>query len=334
MNNVNKIFLRLLNEKKIRAIDIGADGGLSELWVKYLPVLMVDAFEPNIDECNRQKLKSPAGISWHPFGLAKDTGDHVLYVPARTTGASLYRPNVCAQAKFGDDKYWGETRESIISCLSFKDFLFRNGSVAPDMIKLDTQGSEIDILSSLSSGDFEDILAIEIEVEFIEFYEKQPLFSDVHKFMELRGFELLDLRTARSYYSKNNKPNFYINKYLLSDGKTPSMGSCLVAGDAFYVKKFENIKDKKDRVIRSILIAIIYCFFDHAMYLSDLAKQQSVISDEEFEEIISIVRLTAPKTKLINRNNFYGKFWKNSLKKIGLIKDLKIGWMTREWPNS
>ena len=70
------------------------------------------------------------------------------------------------------------------------------------------------------------------------------------------------------------------------------------------------------------------------MYLSDLAKQQSVISNEEFEEIISIVKLTAPKTKLINRNNFYGKFWKNSLKKIGLIKDLKIGWMTREWPNS
>jgi hypothetical protein len=70
------------------------------------------------------------------------------------------------------------------------------------------------------------------------------------------------------------------------------------------------------------------------MFLGDLAKQRGIITDDEFKEIITIVKLTAPKTKLINKNNLAGRFWKNFLKRIGLEKDLKIGWMFREWPNS
>jgi len=42
------------------------------------------------------------------------------------------------------------------------------------------------------------VVGIEVEVEFSELYEKQPLFNDVDNFIRDKGFELFDLR--RGYW--------------------------------------------------------------------------------------------------------------------------------------
>jgi Methyltransferase FkbM domain len=59
----------------------------------------------------------------------------------------------------------------------------------PDVIKLDTQGSELDILKgavkSLQGTSF-----IDIEVEFNPIYKSQPLFSEVDMFLRAHGFVL------------------------------------------------------------------------------------------------------------------------------------------------
>jgi hypothetical protein len=58
------------------------------------------------------------------------------------------------------------------------------------MIKLDTQGSELSILSSGANA-LNNATMVEIEVEFTEIYAGQPLFHDVAKYMYDKGFELL-----------------------------------------------------------------------------------------------------------------------------------------------
>jgi Methyltransferase FkbM domain len=51
-----------------------------------------------------------------------------------------------------------------------------------DAIKLDTQGSELDILRGATHV-LPTVSLIDIEVEFNELYDGQPLFCDVDRFL-------------------------------------------------------------------------------------------------------------------------------------------------------
>ena len=63
-----------------------------------------------------------------------------------------------------------------------------NGIEKIDFIKLDVQGSELTILSNAKRL-LESCLLVQVEVEFVELYEGQPLFSDVDNFMRSRCFQ-------------------------------------------------------------------------------------------------------------------------------------------------
>src|SRR4029078_7492374 len=61
-----------------------------------------------------------------------------------------------------------------------------------DVLKLDTQGTEFEILAS-SSRVLEHVLLVETEVEFVELYKGQKLAFDFEKAMHEKGFEILYL---------------------------------------------------------------------------------------------------------------------------------------------
>jgi FkbM family methyltransferase len=325
-----------LDSVGIRAVDLGADGGVCEHWLPFIELMTVDAFEPNKEACEKQRKKSSKRINWHDYGLAKETGTHILYVPKRTTGASLYEPNTKLQERFGDVNYWGQIQKMPISCLSFDDFLRRNSQSSPELIKLDTQGTELDILRGLTQQQLSGVLAVEIEVEFLDFYLGQPLFSDVNQFMEKNGFELIDLRTARSYYSKNNRVDYYLNKYLGTNGRVNSMGGHLVSGDALYFRKSEHINPdgKQQNLIKLAIIAIVYRYYDYALCILESALDDGLIDELEFNHYILIIKSIAPRVKLYNRSNFIGKIYRYVLAKLGHRNEIRIGWMKREWPNT
>ena len=86
-----------------------------------------------------------------------------------------------------------------------RDFLAEYRRPIPALMKLDTQGTELEILSSLLDAQLEELLCVETEVEFLELYQGQPTFGDVDGFMREQGFRLLDLRTHRSYRNANDE---------------------------------------------------------------------------------------------------------------------------------
>jgi FkbM family methyltransferase len=59
---------------------------------------------------------------------------------------------------------------------------------APDVLTLDTQGSELEILGGAARLLAQNVLAIVAEVEFQPMYEGQPLFGDVCSFLRDAGF--------------------------------------------------------------------------------------------------------------------------------------------------
>src|SRR5207248_2510884 len=67
-----------------------------------------------------------------------------------------------------------------------------------DFIKLDTQGSELDILQGAGFL-LDDCLGLQLEVMFSPLYEGQPLFADVDTYLRSRGFVLWRLDSLAHY---------------------------------------------------------------------------------------------------------------------------------------
>src|SRR3989344_4300072 len=63
-----------------------------------------------------------------------------------------------------------------------------------DLIKLDTQGTEFDILLSGKKIALRDTVVVYVETEFIPFYRDQSLFGEIHSFLSAEGFRLFDLK--------------------------------------------------------------------------------------------------------------------------------------------
>src|SRR2546426_7339485 len=79
-----------------------------------------------------------------------------------------------------------------LEAVSLDDVIAKEHLIAPDVIKVDTQGSELGILLGASSTLAQTFL-VEIEVEFCPMYKGQPLFADVDALLRSHGFELLYL---------------------------------------------------------------------------------------------------------------------------------------------
>jgi FkbM family methyltransferase len=89
-----------------------------------------------------------------------------------------------------------------VSCpsITLDQYCEQNNITGVDAIKLDTQGSELDILKAATQI-LKTVSLIDIEVEFNELYEEQPLFGDVDCFLRSQGFVLWRVNNL-AHYSK------------------------------------------------------------------------------------------------------------------------------------
>jgi FkbM family methyltransferase len=142
-------------------------------------------------------------------------------------------------------------RTVTLRAVRLDDVVAKDHLGAPDLLKLDTQGSELDILRGASNTLMETSL-VEVEVEFYPMYKGQPLFADVDALLRSSGFELLYLNRAFVQRKK-----FYQG---LSRGE-------LIFGDALYGRGPSQVGGfSLERIAKYI---ILLCHYGHL----DLAHQ-------------------------------------------------------------
>ena len=162
----------------ITFVDIGARGGIKQHWRLIRDQLEVHAFEPNKDEWENLKRQ----IYWEGVNIYHDAlwsepklvRLHVTKNPGLT---SVYKPLPLSE------------RLEVIRVDRIQAKTLDSFGLDPDYIKVDTQGSELDILMGAEKS-LNNCTCVEIEVEFEELYEGQPLFNEVNLFMLGRGFYL------------------------------------------------------------------------------------------------------------------------------------------------
>jgi hypothetical protein len=156
-----------------------------------------------------------------------------------------------------------------------------------DFIKLDTEGSELDILKGAEKTLKNSVLGISVEVEFIKMYIDQPLFSDIDQYLRSLNFELYDLdlnRKTRSSLSPYSSSNVGIGQ--------------LVQGQALYLrdsaseienydlnKKFWN----KIKILKMASIQELFNLPDCAIELTQKSQSLDIFDDSDASKYVDLL---------------------------------------------
>ncbi|GEM_PF-3313267 len=207
--------------------------------------VMYDADEnclPDMQEYAKSQLSKTIVL---PYCVSAGEGDctfHVNYdpftssiLPLNSRYAQFYSPYPCVASWARNDYVVGDafrTMEEVSLPTTSLDavVLDRSEVPAPDILSLDTQGSELDILKGASRLLGTTVLAVHAEVELHPFYEGQPLFGDVCEFLAQYGFDLVELQPFPNWLPIRGKHGFRGAGYI-------------AAGEAWFLKRPDSVND-------------------------------------------------------------------------------------------
>ncbi len=291
---------RIKSEYTFTIVDIGAMGGIAKKWNSLSGFVKIIAFEPDEREFN--KLKSGGNVTYFNCALYDKSQDLRFYITKSRGKSSIYEPNITLLSQFEDvERYYIEKKETIPSeKVRTLDSIIEDNSITDvDFLKLDTQGSELNILKGGEKLTIPKVFGIQIEVEFIEMYKNQPLFWNVDEFMQRSGYQLVDLR--RQYWKRKEYYD-YVGK------------GQLVFGDALYLKRtdflFQELHALHDKsystskIYKIILACLIYRLFDYAVSVAKIGFELGYLSKSEYENILSEIVTRSNKGVI---PNFLGK---------------------------
>ena len=247
-----------INLPKISLLDVGAmktnePDRYESLFKSNL--IEVVGFEANLSEYI--KLKNKKNEKYLNYCLGDGT-EKTLYVTKYPGCTSLYEPNPDIINLFTgigtDDGNFTVIEKRKIKTHKLKEIKEIN---KVDVVKIDTQGSELDILKNFEKK-IKEVLIIESEVEFVELYKDQPLFFDMQNFLSKNGFvlhKLIDIggRPFRPW-TVNNNPAIPISQLLWAD--------------AIFVRDFSKLDKFSDEDLLKISLFLheIYNSYDLCYY--------------------------------------------------------------------
>ncbi len=183
---------RWFSKHPLGFVDIGARGGVHSLVEPIAPYVSVLGFEPDNAACaavNAIDAEPWATMHCLPVALSHRAGKATLYHCAASTNDSLRpinqkfvdRYNMTNFAPAGMEEVQTETLDRVLA-----DFPSQG-----EFLKLDTQGTEYEILQGAHNTLNRRTAAIYCEVEFAQIYQDQKLFSDVESLVRDYGFSFL-----------------------------------------------------------------------------------------------------------------------------------------------
>jgi FkbM family methyltransferase len=150
-------------------------------------------------------------------------------------------------------------RTVVLEAVGLDDVMIREGLGPPDILKLDTQGSELEILRTAGQA-LQGTSLVEVETEFFPMYRGQPLFADVGTLLRSSGFELL-------YLDRHFEQRRVIFKGL-------SRGQ-LIDADALYGKSPSQLRHwLPERIAKYI---ILLCHYGHLDMACQILKEHSEV---------------------------------------------------------
>jgi len=237
--DATSVLANLLDDPLV-VIDVGCRWGFADVWTGLGDRCTIIGFDPDVEECEllRQRYRGQPHVRVEPVGLGAEPGLATLYMTKNPGGYSLYPPSDDAVARHPGLETGNLVGTTVVGVTTLDDWCTENAMPHVDIVKIDTQGSELDILRG-GERMLESVRALEVEVEFDELYEGVPLFADIDRYLREQGFLLWRLKNL-AHYAQYDVPRTWPvpdTIYFDEDGATYPTGSGqLFWANAYYLR--------------------------------------------------------------------------------------------------
>ncbi len=251
-----QIVATLLGEHAMTAIDVGARWGSEDAWWRVEPLAGITGFELDSVECDRLNATAGPHDRFVPAALGARRGTATLNLTKNPACSSLYPPIVSLIERYPALDVMRPVGQRPVDVITLAEWW--NGQDLPPIgfMKLDTQGSELDIL--VGAGDLlTDCLGVEVEAEFSQLYEGQPVFADIDQYLRRRGFVLWRL-SHRCHYAEGDlgfATGHESAHFGGIDFSYPTGSGRLFWADAIYFRDYSDIRRSESRPRKLLLLA-------------------------------------------------------------------------------
>lgn len=296
---------QFIDQANLTVLDVGGRGGDLGALATFAPFIDYVACEP--EETAHERLAAAArtrapwrSVEVSPYALGRDDGPAQLYVTAKGGLSSIFEPDDKMFAAVGMADRAQVKRKSPINLRRLATLVAGNEIRAPDILKLDVQGAELDVIEGAGTA-LSSVGAILLEMEYRGFYKGQPLFTDLDATLQERGFELIDFDVSRLAD---------VDRGLAYSRPRP------VWSHALYVARFEPLNQQSRRAVAAAVALI--AFYQFALARAMIAR----ITPENTQLLIALDHLREHAATI------------STAKEIAAAKLFTLPALTALWPRS
>ncbi len=285
--------------------DVGAASGPEESWQSLAPYVHFVTFDP----VERSETTSgESGKTHFGVGLAAEKGSALLYLTKDADASTLYRVNTHLINDFHIHEGLEIVGSTQIELDSLDNCLSGRSGLMPDFLKIDVEGADLDVLRGARKTLAQSVLAVKVEVSFVERHVGAPLFGETDGFLRVNGFILSHL--SNEYWIRRN----------LVYGFTSQPQ--LIWGDAIYFLSRESllkrlsatpVEKREELLVKFVVILLSYGAHDFAMEVIEAAVQSCLVPEDLAGELRKAVESSMDRSMLYFLKCFAGVLFAASL---------------------
>ena len=281
------VLTRVLSEADLKFVDIGGRGAAFPPLLPFARFARYYVFEPDVPEAARLEEEFALTQTWRSVvviaeAVGRARGTASLYLTENPGMSSLLEPDpavvrrLCVWRKFRVESV------SQVPVVPLDEAADRHGFLDATFLKLDTQGTELDILQG-GTRTLESVVGIYAEAAFQPLYKGQALFSDLDSYLRSHGFALFSLERTML-----RRPRFSKTMY---SRRMVAWAHCL------YLREPETLAGSETEPGRRLagLMASSLAFhqYDLALEVAGALEQAQLLGAPEVRELRSEVKRCA-----------------------------------------
>lgn len=201
MPSVRSMLSALPEDYSLTLADIGSAGGLKERWSPVAARVNALLFEPR--ESGDGSVQSGRNRIF-PVALGAAAGTATLNITKMVNMSSLRQPNMALLGKIRKRCVQATVVSQQPVAIDTLDALLEREHLQVDALKIDTQGTELEILTGAQQALQHSVVLAEVEVSFIERYIGQATAATMITWMQEREFQLIEIYRPKRYRFLNS----------------------------------------------------------------------------------------------------------------------------------
>lgn len=270
-------------------VDVGASYFPHAKWKLFMQSKKINwyAIDPNdqnltytdnwIWDCNIKKI---------PIAISDKSEKTSFYITNVDSGSSILKPHFNENIKHRASKdYFLPYKKVQLETVAISEVIEREFKLPqqPTIMKLDTQGTEFQIIKSLSPKYLKNVICFELEsnLHAEPAYENSSHISEVFEFFNDNGYELMDIEVMRSQKK--------LTKNRIRSQNIPN--EC----DLIFIRKSSLLRhESRENILAALGVYFCYGLYEELLFLSEFSLKKELQLDIEtknqLEKILSYLK--------------------------------------------